>query len=56
MEKNGKKFKTVYLKDFSFFIGLPFPFSKKDCKSIEDIEKTLKKYIKNYKKIILNTI
>ena len=23
---------VVILKDFSFFIGLPFPFSKKDCK------------------------
>ena len=34
---------VVILKDFSFFIGLPFPFSKKDCKSIEDIEKILKK-------------
>lgn len=33
----------VILKDFSFFIGLPFPFSKKDFKNLEDIENTLKK-------------
>ena len=34
---------VVILKDFSFFIGLPFPFSKKDFKTLEDIRNALKK-------------